>query len=740
MSARPNILSSLNSAIMRRLSCLGVFALLCCAGLLPAVVDYGVVETFDYPTTTTSVVGQNGGTGWAGAWTIANAKGAPYNNNTLADIPYGEGKYIDYPGMAEKGLQHMKWWTATGTSPQSLSRSFQTPLVDNGQTYWMSFIIQSFNQKYRAGLWLKGYDGAGTTSLLSMYSATINVPAYYFLDDTSTGNSKATTPSLLVPTSSAWPQTNMFVFKIVTSGVTGLVDDVVTVYVNPVLSTDPSTWGSIATTRTINLSAGITGITLKSNNNANISSYAAFDEFRVGNTVQSVLGSNENQAPVAVLDVEYMGSNTSPFTATLTGAGSSDPDGDALHYTFTTGDGQTIESDVPNVDHTWINNTYGPIDFDLSLTVTDIHGASSTATSLITVDENLVDVVIANGSGDKLCLIGETITITADAAPSGMVFDAWTGFTTGVTDVHSATTQFLVPNPDNYIDWPWGLDTLTATYKAIVPTNGVTLVAESFDYAGTSVATQNGGIGWKSGWTITNPKPAPYNVTLESGWILSDPFITPTPMHLHWWTATGTTSKPQVIARSFATNITDTSQNTYWMAFVLQSYTQKLRAGLWLNGYAASSLISMYSSHISAPQYYLLDDVTTNGSQNQLFNSELGGYSSQNLFLIKIEISGVTGLVDDKVTAYVNPYSFNSAGPTGQMATITRTINLSGGISGISLKTNNNTNANSIANFDEFRIGTTWQAALSTIVAPSGIATTGPQHDTLMGTWQTIAP
>lgn len=220
-----------------------------------------VSETFNYPAG--SISGKNGGTGWSNAWTFTGTK--KYRTDSI-----GIGAILDYPNLTESG-NYLKWWTATGSSPLSLSRSFTKPITDDGQTYWMAFELQTSYQKISTGFNLNGYT---TSPLISIVAAT-PAPSITFLGNT----------TILLKSAAA----HLFVFKFVMSGTKKNADDTVTVYVDPNLAGDASLWRSTATKK-INLMNGFTGITLTSNRNSNASSVAKFDEFRIGTTWQSAVG------------------------------------------------------------------------------------------------------------------------------------------------------------------------------------------------------------------------------------------------------------------------------------------------------------------------------------------------------------------------------------------------------------------------------------------------------------------
>jgi len=94
------------------------------------------------------------------------------------------------------------------------------------------------------------------------------------------------------------------------------------------------------------------------------------------NQVEILVEAND-RAPVAATDGPYTGIEGSPVT--LSGAGSSDPDGDVLTYAWDFGDGTTGTGATPQ--HTYADNgTYV-----VTLTVSDPAGAEATATTSVTV-------------------------------------------------------------------------------------------------------------------------------------------------------------------------------------------------------------------------------------------------------------------------------------------------------------------------------------------------------------------
>ena len=83
----------------------------------------------------------------------------------------------------------------------------------------------------------------------------------------------------------------------------------------------------------------------------------------------------------------------------------------------------------------------------------DVNSATTTFTMTdvdTTITANYVaesfNLTIDFGTGDGSYTLGESITVAADAAPSGQAFSAWTGSAaSNFADVNSATTTFTMP-------------------------------------------------------------------------------------------------------------------------------------------------------------------------------------------------------------------------------------------------------------------------------------------------------
>jgi PKD repeat protein len=143
------------------------------------------------------------------------------------------------------------------------------------------------------------------------------------------------------------------------------------------------------------------------------------------------------------------------------------------------GDGTTSQD--KNTVHTYAKmGTY-----TVKLTVTADNAKTSSITKTVQLSENSYVLTVNNGSGGGDFESGATVTIKANAAPSGKAFDKWEA-TSGnpvIANVSAATTTLTMPA---------NAATVTATYK-IVPGTTYPLTVNS----GT------GGGDFESGATVT---------------------------------------------------------------------------------------------------------------------------------------------------------------------------------------------------------------------------------------------
>jgi len=112
-----------------------------------------------------------------------------------------------------------------------------------------------------------------------------------------------------------------------------------------------------------------------------------------------------NQAPTAVA-AGTPTSGQAPLAVSFSSAGSADPEGGALSYAWTFGDGTTSTAANPSKTFT-SNGTYG-----VTLTVTDPQGATGTANVQIGVGNTAPTVTISTPGNGQLFSYGDTVPYT----------------------------------------------------------------------------------------------------------------------------------------------------------------------------------------------------------------------------------------------------------------------------------------------------------------------------------------
>ncbi|GAA3846640.1 lectin [Sphaerisporangium flaviroseum] len=116
--------------------------------------------------------------------------------------------------------------------------------------------------------------------------------------------------------------------------------------------------------------------------------------------IEYIGGTNRN--PIAKVSANKT-SGPSPLAVTFSSAGSSDPEGGALTYSWNFGDGGT--STAANPSHTYTaNGTYTP-----TLTVRDPQGLTGSASLVVTVGNTAPAVTLAQPLNGQLFAFGETV-------------------------------------------------------------------------------------------------------------------------------------------------------------------------------------------------------------------------------------------------------------------------------------------------------------------------------------------
>lgn len=146
---------------------------------------------------------------------------------------------------------------------------------------------------------------------------------------------------------------------------------------------------------TSGISASVTGGTYylkidgvgKGDLSTGYSDYASLGQYIVSGSVPAAGG----QAPIAIAAATPI-SGTAPLTVNFSSAGSYDPDGSAIAYSWNFGDGSAV-STAANPAH-----VYAAGSFTATLTVTDASGATGKATVLINATANQAPIAIASAT------------------------------------------------------------------------------------------------------------------------------------------------------------------------------------------------------------------------------------------------------------------------------------------------------------------------------------------------------
>lgn len=192
-------------------------------------------------------------------------------------------------------------------------------------------------------------------------------------------------------------------------------------------------------------------------------------------TVSGSANAGEGQPPVALASATPV-SGTVPLTVNFSSAGSYDPDGSAISYSWNFGDGSAL-STVSNPSHVY--NAAG--NYTATLKVTDATGMASVATLLISVAgsvptmhvESIGMALSVNRSGARATATVTVLDASGRAVPGASVSGVWSGVVSGsktATTATSGTAKFTSPTSKSR-----GTFTFTVT--------GVTLSGYAYDAA-----------------------------------------------------------------------------------------------------------------------------------------------------------------------------------------------------------------------------------------------------------------
>ncbi|KKK43714.1 hypothetical protein LCGC14_3167980, partial [marine sediment metagenome] len=128
--------------------------------------------------------------------------------------------------------------------------------------------------------------------------------------------------------------------------------------------------------------------------------------------------------------------------------------------TLTYGEQTTITADThpdPNYSFdAWTGDTSGCANVNASPTTYTMPASNAAVTATYTTGGSTYTLTVASGTGDGSYSEGEKVSISADAAPTGQIFDEWTG------DVNKVLNPYM---PNTVYTMPAAAATVTATYS-----------------------------------------------------------------------------------------------------------------------------------------------------------------------------------------------------------------------------------------------------------------------------------
>ena len=228
------------------------------------------------------------------------------------------------------------------------------------------------------------------------------------------------------------------------------------------------------------------------------------------------------------------------------------------------------------------------------------------------------------------------------------------------------------------------------------------LVGESFEYAGGSnLNGLNGGTGWSGAWTVGYNSAFPASIEAGSPGTMAG--LTSGGNHLKFWTK-GNGNTYQNLDRTFDTLIDDGGQ-TVWLAMVVGLGNSKNAATWTLTGLTSDAAGTIPATLFATVQDSVPAPFKFGGTT--LFSGDTS--YTPHLVLVKIVMSG--DATAETLTAYVNPdLTTDPATWTG----FSKSLYANGGLIGFAYRGGRASTATPNTDFqmDEFRIGTTWQAAV----------------------------
>lgn len=225
-------------------------------------------EPFDYAAST-NLNGLSGGIGWGGPWVVGCNAAFPATIQT--------GSLGSVTGLVSSGNSLRFWAIGNGSVYENLDRPFDRMIADGGQTNWLAMVIALYDAKNAATWTLTGLKSdAGGTNAANLFDLQGGIPsALKFGTATLFAGSTNYTPHLVL-------------VKMAMSGDEGA--ETFTAYVDPDLSSDPSSWTGAV--RSVYANDGLVGLAYRGGraSSASFDADVYMDEIRIAGSWQAAVG------------------------------------------------------------------------------------------------------------------------------------------------------------------------------------------------------------------------------------------------------------------------------------------------------------------------------------------------------------------------------------------------------------------------------------------------------------------
>lgn len=401
----------------------------------------------------TALQGLQGGSGWDGAWLVQN------QNTTVPGYQTESGNlsFSDLQLIGEHASGGHLYLTAGRTLDRSTGGSFDSYLTPNGHigqdgtTLWFSALVRK-NTADGSHIFVE-LNGDPVGWIIQPWEP--HTGFGYYGTDSEVGGEQRWSLRIgeTVYPSTSPVVTGETVLAVISIHFDASAGHAINLYINPPLGSTPPVAADVSQVFMGDL--WLQGIAVFSE----LAGNGSFDEIRFAESFECVAPNNSvvvNVAPTSVITASSLDGNA-PFSVTLDGAASFDPDGSIVSYEWDLGDGTPVFTQSVSTPFTHVFTSTGLL--TISLKVTDDSGATHTFLETITVRD-------ANGTFS--CQIRASLLNPASCSQNNgsiQIDNFWNGLVQSYTMANSAGT--MLPTPSNHIYENLAPDTYTLTVQGM---------------------------------------------------------------------------------------------------------------------------------------------------------------------------------------------------------------------------------------------------------------------------------